>query len=73
MVKFMNSNTFTKKYILDNKPDDATHYNDTDDIYVVYMRLYGGRMQYFDYKDEWSYTLFTLPNIKRIDDLIGDK
>lgn len=45
-------------------PPEATHYNDTDDIDVVYFRKYQGRWQFFGFMEEWVFTLLSFDNIK---------
>lgn len=47
-----------------NRPEGATHYNDTDDIEVVYFRRYQGRWQFYGFMDEWVNCLLTFDNIK---------
>lgn len=54
----------TEQEIKDRAPSGATHYNDTDDIDIIYFRRYQGRMQFLDYKDEWVFTLLSFDNIK---------
>lgn len=47
-----------------NAPKGATHYNDTDDIAVVYFRQHQGRWQFFGFMDEWIFALLSFENIK---------
>ena len=53
----------TEQEIRDNAPDGAQFYNDEfeENGDVIYLRRFGGVLQYYDYKNEWSNLLFKMP------------
>lgn len=53
----------TLEEIKRNAPEGAKFYNDEFEGNgdIVYLRRIDGLLQYFDYKSEWSYILFSMP------------
>lgn len=49
--------------IKNNAPDGAEFYNDEFEGNgdVIYLRRFGGVLQYHDHKNEWSNILFNMP------------